>query len=196
MTEEPVTRDGANVVKGLAAGIAGGLVASAVMNQFQSFLTKLMKSDEDKSHGAQSQQPGAPHHGVALELQRRGADEEDDNAAVRAGNAVSELLFDHHLTKQGKETAGEIAHYAMGATSGAIYGVVAEMTPAATIGQGAPFGAAVWLLADEAVVPAAGLSKGPTTYPISTHAYSLASHVVYGVTTELVRRTVRRALGN
>jgi len=57
-----------------------------------------------------------------------------------------------------------------------------------------PFGAAVWAIADEGIVPAAGLSKSPTEYPLSIHAYALASHLVYGLTTELVRRTVRKAL--
>ena len=188
--------NGASIVKGLAAGVVGGLVASAVMNKFQAFLAKLMENGEEKSHGAQSEQAGPPNRGLALELQKRGVDDPDDNAAVRTGNAVSELVFDHRLTKEGKETAGEIAHYAMGAASGAIYGAVAEVVPAATVGQGIPFGAAVWLLADEAIVPAAGLSKGPAEYPISIHAYALASHLVYGLTTEVVRRTVRRALGH
>jgi putative membrane protein len=193
---DTVTQDNkVSVAKGLTAGVAGGLVASAVMNQFQKFLSKLMEDDQ-RSHGAQSQQVGPPDHGIALELQKRGSDDPDDNAAVRAGNAVSEFVFDHKLTKKEKETAGEVAHYAMGATSGAIYGVMAEVSPAATVGQGLPFGAAVWLIADEAIVPATGLSKGPTEYPLSTHAYALASHLVYGVTTELVRRAVRRALGH
>jgi putative membrane protein len=188
--------NGVSVVKGLVAGVAGGLVASAVMNQFQSFLSKLMEDREGKSHGAQSEQPGPPERGLAFELQKRGVDDPEDNAAIRTGNAVSELVFDHHLTKEGKERGGEIAHYAMGAASGAIYGVVAEVAPVAAVGQGIPFGAAVWLIADEAIVPAAGLSKGPAEYPISTHAYALASHLVYGLTTEVVRRTVRRALGH
>jgi putative membrane protein len=187
--------NGASVIKGLAAGVAGGLVASVVMNQFQSFISKLMESGNEAG-GAQSEHPGPPQRGVALELQKRGVDEPDDNAAVRAGNAVSELVFNHHLTKEGKDRGGEIAHYAMGATSGAIYGALAELAPQATVGQGIPFGAAVWLVADEAIVPATGLSKAPTQYPVSTHAYALASHVVYGLTTELVRRTVRRALGH
>ena len=90
----------------------------------------------------------------AASLAERGVDDPDDNAAVRTGNAVSELVFDHHLTKSEKETGGAIAHYAMGVTSGAIYGAVAEMMPAATVAEGLPFGAAVWLIADEAIVPA------------------------------------------
>jgi hypothetical protein len=186
-------RNESNIGKGVAAGIAGGLVASAVMNQFQALWGKLM-AGEERPHGAQSLQQGMPEHGVARELQERGSDEPDDNAAVRAGNAVAELVLHKKLTKHEKEIAGAVAHYAMGATSGAIYGAVAEVVPAATAGEGAPFGAAVWLIADEAVVPALGLSKSADEYPLSTHVYAFASHLVYGVTTEVVRRTVRRAL--
>ena len=182
-----------NIYKGVAAGVAGGLVGSFVMNQFQAALGKLMENEE-RSHGAQSLQQGSPDHGIGRELAERGVDEPDDDAASRTGNAVSELVFHHHLTKSEKEKAGAAAHYAMGVGSGAIYGAVAEMMPAATVAEGLPFGAAVWVLADEAVVPALGLSRNPTDYPASIHAYSIASHLVYGLTTELVRRAVRKAL--
>ena len=53
------------------------------------------------------------------------------------------------------------------------------------------FGTAVWLGADEVAVPAFRLSKPPTEYPVSVHAYAFMSHLVYGVTTDLVRRAVR-----
>ena len=178
-----------NVWKGLAAGVAGGLVASAVMNQFQALWSKLMEGEE-RSHGAQSLQQGLPDHGISVELQKRGADDSHDDAAVRTGNAVAELIFDEHLSKQEKEFAGAVAHYAMGATCGAIYGVLAEITPEATIGEGLPFGAAVWLIADEGIVPALGLSKPGTEYPLEIHVYALASHLVFGLTTEIVRREV------
>ena len=182
-----------NIYKGIAAGVAGGLAGSLAMNQFQQLWGKLMENEE-RPHGAQSLQQGSPEHGIGRELAERGVDEPDDNAAVRTGNAVSEFVLDHHLTKSEKETAGAIAHYGMGVTSGAIYGAVAEVMPAATVAEGLPFGAAVWLIADEGIVPAAGLSRKPTDYPFSIHAYAFASHLVYGLTTELVRRAVRRAL--
>lgn len=183
----------ASIAKGLVAGVAGGLVASAVMNQFQAVWAKLMEGEE-RPHGAQSLQKDLPDHGLSLELQKRGSDDPDDNAAVRSGNAVSELVFNHKLSKSEKETAGALAHYAMGATSGAIYGATAEVLPITTIGRGLPFGAAVWVIADEAVVPALGLSKAGNEYPLSIHVYAITSHLVYGLTTELVRRTVRKAL--
>jgi len=82
----------------------------------------------------------------------------------------------------------------MSVASGGIYGAVAERLPGASMGAGLPFGAAVWLVADEVVVPALGLSKKPTEYPFSSHAYALASHLVYGLATEMGRRVVRSAL--
>jgi uncharacterized membrane protein YagU involved in acid resistance len=68
---------------------------------------------------------------------------------------------------------------------------VAELVPDVTAGSGMPFGAAVWLAADDITVPAVGLTKWPTEYPLSTHVYALTSHLVYGLTTEAVRRAVR-----
>ena len=84
-------------------------------------------------------------------------------------------------------------HYAMGGTSGAIYGAVNEMMPVVHMAAGLPFAAAVWVVADDIVLPALGL-KPPTEYPLSEHAYALASHFVYGLTTEMVRGAVRNVL--
>lgn len=182
-----------SVWKGLAAGVVGGLAAAAVMNRFQALWGKLAEGEE-RSHGAQSLQQGSPRHGVGLELRAEGKDEQTDDATERLANAVSVKLFDRELTESQKDAAGTAFHYAMGATSGALYGAVAEVAPGATAGAGLPFGVAVWIVADEGLVPAAGLSKSPAEYPLSIHAYSFASHLVFGLTAEVVRRAVRGAL--
>jgi hypothetical protein len=182
-----------DVWKGLAAGVAGGLVASVAMNQFQALLSKLFEGDE-KSHGAQSQQQGSPGHGIGAALNAQGKDDPEDDAAERIANAISVGVTDRELTKNEKEIAGIVFHYAMGISSGAIYGAVAEIIPEANVGAGLGFGAAVWAIADEGIVPAIGLSKTPTEYPLSIHAYAFASHLVYGLTTEIVRRAVRSVL--
>ena len=155
-----------DVVKGAVAGLIGGLIASFVMSEFQSLLSAL--SEEEKKAKKKKEVP----------------------ANVEAAEEISEAVFDHRLKKSEKEAAGE----AMGATSGLIYGAAAEIAPMTTVGLGLPFGAAVWLVADDVVVPAFGLSKSPTQYPFSTHAYALSSHLVYGLTTDLVRRAVRDLL--
>lgn len=185
--------DESNVLKGLAAGVVGGLVASAVMNRFQAFWSR-MAEGEERSHGAQSLQQGTPQQGVGRELQAESKDEPEDDATERLANAISVAVFERELTAGVKNVAGTVLHYAMGATSGALYGAVAEIIPAAKVGAGVPFGAVIWLTVDEGLVPAAGLSKSPTEYPLSIHAYSFASHLVYGLTTEIVRRAVRNAL--
>ncbi len=180
----------AEVLKGLAAGLFAGLVASWTMNQFQTVWSNMAEEDKQSKGKKSSQQSGGRKGKQGKEQSQEGG----DDATVKAAEAISESVFDHELTKSEKKVAGPAVHYAMGATSGAIYGAMAELTPFVTIGTGLPFGTAVWLIADEAALPALGLSESPTDIPISKHAYALASHFVYGLTTEIVRRAVRHAL--
>jgi len=57
-----------------------------------------------------------------------------------------------------------------------------------------PYGAAIFVGADEIAVPAFGLSKPPREYPASAHIYGLASHFVYGLNLEMARRSIRRMM--
>ena len=180
-----------NLWKGLAAGVIGGIAASFVMEQFQALWAKLAEGDK-QSQGRSSDGQNSQKQNRQQQQSSGGGEEEP--ATIKAAEAISENLFEHELKKDEKKSAGEAVHYAMGATSGAIYGAMAEVFPVVTAGEGLPFGAAVWLIADDVVVPALGLSKPPTAYPLSTHAYALASHLVYGLTTDLVRRGIRAAL--
>ena len=188
----------ANVWKGLVAGLAAGLVASWTMNQFQAAWTRVAEGFE-KSHGAQSMQPSegpnpneTPDSNEALG-QSRAEKEQQDDATVETAKVISKA-FGHELKESEKQTAGAAVHYAFGAVTGGLYGAMAEVTPQVTAGVGLPFGAVFWLVADEVAVPALGLAKAPTQYPVSTHVYALASHFVYGVTAELSRRAVRQVL--
>jgi uncharacterized membrane protein YagU involved in acid resistance len=179
-----------DVLKGLAAGLAGGLVASWTMNQFQAAWSKLVAGFE-KPHGAQSMQPS---EGDNAERAGDKNKENQDDATVKAAKAISEGIFGYELKDNEKKNAGAVVHYAFGTPTGGLYGAVAEFAPGVTTAAGMPFGAAFWLVADEIAVPLLGLSKGPTEYPPSTHAYALASHLVYGLTAEATRRAVRSAL--
>lgn len=188
----------ASVLKGLVAGLAAGLVASWTMNQFQAAWTRVAEGFE-KSHGAQSMQPSegpnpneTPNSNEALG-QSKAEKEQQDDATVETAKVISKA-FGHELEESEKENAGAAVHYAFGAMTGVLYGAMAEVTPQVTAGVGVPFGAVFWLVADEVAVPLLGLAKGPTQYPVSTHVYSLASHLVYGMTAEVSRRAVRQVL--
>jgi putative membrane protein len=159
------------------------------MNRFQDVWAKLAvspSSEAQSSRQAEGQEGGR-------ELRKEGGEEPDD-ATVKTASAISEGIFDHKLTRGEKKFAGPAVHYAFGTSVGGLYGAAAELAPEVTKGAGLPFGAAFWLVADETALPLLGLSKGPTAYPISTHVYALASHLVYGLTAELVRRGVRGTL--
>lgn len=164
------------ILKGLAAGVVAGLAATFVMTQFQTAVSKLSESSngEDKN--------------------KKQKKEADENATVKTAGAISETVFDHKLKKSEKQTAGNAVHYGFGTMMGAVQGVAAEVAPITAKGFGLPFSTALFIGADEIAVPALGLSKPPTEVPFSKHAYGLASHLVYGLTADLVRRQVRKIL--
>jgi len=82
-----------------------------------------------------------------------------------------------------KATEGAI-HFGVGAGAGATYGAIRRHVPAPAITKGLGFGATLWLMADEGLNPALGLTPGPADFPWQTHARGLVSHLVFGLVTE------------
>ena len=76
---------------------------------------------------------------------------------------------------------------------GALYGLLSEVAPVTRTGFGLAYAAALWLAADEIMVPALKLSKPPDEVPLSKHLEGLGAHLVYGATTEGVRRALQWA---
>jgi len=157
-----MTKHQPDPLRGLAAGIAAGLVASLAMNLFQ------------KAWAGTLPMPSTG----------------DDPATVKVAQRVSRAATGQFFAKADKDAAGNVVHYAFGAMLGGAYGLLAEYRPEVTAGYGTAFGAASAGL-DELGVPAAGLSGPPTDFPAATHAYALASHLVFGGVTEATRRLVR-----
>jgi uncharacterized membrane protein YagU involved in acid resistance len=163
--------------KGLVAGVVGGLVASWAMDRFQYWWLSFGRDDEQRLQQSPNQEAN-----------------QEEPATVKTASAISEGVFAHRLTDREKAIAGPVVHYAVGTTAGAVYGVAAEYETDVTTLAGIPFGAAFWMVVDEGALPLLGLAKGPSAYPTSTHVYALASHLVFGLTAEVVRSAVRRAL--
>ncbi|HKR59155.1 MAG TPA: DUF1440 domain-containing protein [Pyrinomonadaceae bacterium] len=176
------------VCKGVAAGLIGGLVASWTMNRFQDGWSRLAQGNRMTLRGQDELHSRQP------ESAEQGSVEPEGDTTVKTASAISESVFDHKLTQREKKIAGTAVHYTLGTGVGGLYGAAAEIAPQVTTSAGLPFGAVFWLVVDEGAVPILGLSKGPTQYPLSTHVYALASHFVYGLTTELVRRVVLKVL--
>ena len=164
--------------RGILVGLIAGLAASWTMDRFQDVWLAVSTPDESKKKEDETN------------LSEDGGESQDD-ATVKAASAISEGLFEHKLTRAEKKIAGPAVHYAVGATSGFVYGIASEFLPEVTVGFGLPYGTAFWLVVDEGVVPLLRLSKPPTAYPVSTHFYALVSHLVFGATAEGVRRLLR-----
>jgi hypothetical protein len=84
-------------------------------------------------------------------------------------------------------------HWAYGAGSGALYGILAGSlrSPRATLGL--PFGAAVWA-AGYVILPAAGLYKPIWEYDTQTLVWDLAGHLAYGAGTGIAFLLLDKAL--
>jgi putative membrane protein len=101
----------------------------------------------------------------------------------------------HSLSSTTNATASETVHWGLGAAAGAAYGALAEFYPAATAEDGASFGLALMALTHETVLPAAGLSAPAERQASHERASEAATHLVYGMVAERVRRFVRGVLG-
>jgi uncharacterized membrane protein YagU involved in acid resistance len=121
-------------------------------------------------------------------------DKGGEDATVRTAEGISKTVFHHELTAREKKWAGPAVHYAFGGLVGAVYGAMASSTSLAVAGGGTGYGSAVWLLADEIGVPAAGLSGPPAKTPPIKHVQAWASHLVYGLVTEGTRRAILKAV--
>lgn len=106
----------------------------------------------------------------------------------------AEKLAGHELVGTEKEVATEAIHWGFGALTGAAYGALAEYYPAATAKDGAGFGMALSSLTHGTMLPAMGLAAEPEEQTTRERTSELATHIVYGVVTETVRRVVRKML--
>ena len=107
---------------------------------------------------------------------------------------LADKLAGHHLMGAEKETSVEAIHWGFGALTGAAYGALAEFYPAATAKDGAAFGMALTSLTRGIDLPALGIEAEPENQTFREKSSELATHVVYGVVTETVRRVVRKML--
>jgi putative membrane protein len=171
------------LLRGTLAGIAGGAAASWAMNLFISNvgdkLTQSLMSDEGRrQQEKQSDQQQAP---------------KEDATMKAAEGIVHEVSGGRHLSHEERKKAGPVVHYCFGALAGGLYGALSECSHWTSLGFGTVFGALLFASADLIAVPALGLGPSATEQPVAAQAAPLAAHLVYGATTDLVRRAIRAA---
>jgi hypothetical protein len=171
---------------GALAGALAGVAGALAMNQFQRLAARARGGKE-----AEDATIGAPRTGRGPQPAQAIGNAAND-ATARVANAALSVVGRELTDPRAKQAAGEFVHLAFGAINGALYGLAAELDPRVKAGAGVPFGSLVWAVADEGVVPALGLSRGPREASSGLLAYGFLSHCVYGMTTEAVRKALAR----
>ena len=171
-----------NAVLGAVAGALGGIAGSWMMVRFNHLVGGVEARDGEapQQHYRDSAAPNE-HDGTIS----------DEPGSVKTAEIIGEKLLGRPLAHWEKRAAAPLFHYGFGAVAGAIYGAMAERSAKTTRGFGMPFGATVWATANEAGLPLAGLAAPPARYPMSRHLAALGTHLVFGATTECVRRLLR-----
>lgn len=163
--------------KGALAGLAGGLVGAWVKSQAEPVLQDLGEALFPPTH-AEKERPGADIQGHP-----------DRMPPAHMAQAVTSRT----LSRDEKLQAQEGIHFAFGGGAGLAYGALAEVTPVGR-GLGIPSALALWAATHGSTLPALGLQADPEDLPASAHVWEVGSHVVYGLTVDVVRRLVRRML--
>ena len=96
-----------------------------------------------------------------------------------------------NLSRKQRRKSPQIVEYAFGTLCGGIYGALAEVIPEVTTGFGTVYGATLFTGASEIVIPALGWIDPPKKRTPVQHLGGLAGNVVYGATTETIRRLLR-----
>ncbi|HUE97181.1 MAG TPA: DUF1440 domain-containing protein [Longimicrobiaceae bacterium] len=154
----------------LMRGALAGIAATWVMGK----VTTVMYENEDEAARRMEDEAreGKTAYGVAAEKAAR--------------------IVGRELTKAERESAGSAIHWALGASAGATYSALRHRVPGVDAGSGLVFGAAFFLLADEAGNVALGLTPGPRAFPWQAHARGLVGHLVFGVAAEVAIRGLER----
>lgn len=108
--------------------------------------------------------------------------------------ALAERLAGHPLAPDQQEAALQGIHWAFGALAGAAYGAAVELEPKAAAWRGAAFGLTLNKIAHNTMLPRMGLAEQPVRQRTQQRQSEWITHAVYGVTTDLVRRMVRKGL--
>ena len=148
----------ASAIRDGCAGAAAGLVATAPMTAVMDGIRRVLPWHE--------QDPIPPRQITA-----------------RAADAAG---VGHVLTEGEKDAAAAAAHFAFGASAGAVYGLLAPHLPVGPVAGGVGYGLAVWAGSYLGWLPATGLYKQPEHEPAGRHASIVLSHVVWGATLGLL----------
>ncbi len=153
--------------KNLAKGLIAGVIGAAVATKIKSEIEKVLPVRKKTT----------------------------DSPPVVLADRVSRMDDGTGLKKEEKKPMEQKIHWAFGLMTGALYGLSVERNPAAASGFGSLMGTALYGGTHGSVLPAFAMEPWPTENRPEFVINEFIGHLVYGVTTEIVRRQARKLLG-
>lgn len=116
------------------------------------------------------------------------------SAQIKIVDDLSYKITGTPVSIQNEALAEQLINIPFGASVGAAYGYKKRDNTRMEVMDGIAFGATTWITTHETSLPLLGLEAKPTDVPIKMQVNELLAHVLFGVTTEVVRSIVNNRL--
>ena len=162
---------------GLVAGVVGGIVATWALDRYQEGSLQATRRAENAA-------------GASPILSRRQEEQIQDQqrAHAEAAERIAKSTFGKRLSRTQRRNAAPVVHYAVGALTGGIYGLTAEILPVVRRGCGTGYANLLFLGGSEAVLPWFNLGRQRVQ---TSRNGGLPAPLVYGAVLETTRRVLR-----
>lgn len=119
---------------------------------------------------------------------------EQRSAQIKIVDELSTKITGSPISIYNEGLAEQLVSFPFGASVGAAYGYGKKDKDAYNIRDGVILGASTWFSTHETSLPIMGLEPKPTDIPIRMQVNELFAHVLFGITTEIVRSAVNKKL--
>ena len=119
---------------------------------------------------------------------------EQRSAQIKIIDDLSTKITGSPISVDNEELAEQIVNFPIGASVGAAYGFGKKDDDELNIKDGIILGGSTWITTHETSLPMMGLEPKPTDVPIRMQMNELFAHVLFGITTEIVRSAVLKRL--
>lgn len=119
---------------------------------------------------------------------------EQRSAQIKIVDELSTKITGSPISVHNEALAEQLVNFPVGISIGAAYGYGKKKKDKLNIRDGIILGSSTWVSTHETSLPLMGLKEKPTDIPIGLQINELFAHVMFGVTTELVRDYVNRRL--
>jgi putative membrane protein len=119
---------------------------------------------------------------------------EQRSAQIKIVNNLSTKILGSPISTEYEALTEQLVNFPFGASIGAAYGYGKKDKDEFRLADGAVLGATTWVSTHETSLPLLGLESNPKNIPVRMQANELFAHVLFGITTELVRSYVNERL--